>query len=132
MRILTLDFGGVHEMNFELGEINIISTNIEKSLNFYRDILGFEVTEKEGEAVHLRGAGHIFLILPFAKTDVNSEKYCEKSQVSFDLYLEDVESAYNYFKEKNIRIEQDLNKSKDCFFIRDPDGLVIEIMRKDI
>ena len=44
-------------MRFRMGETNIICTDLERSLHFYRDLLGFEALEPEGPAWHLECDG---------------------------------------------------------------------------
>ena len=45
-------------MNFKLGEINIICTDVEASLRFYRDVLGFTPTTDEEGFYHLQFGGN--------------------------------------------------------------------------
>ena len=51
---------------FSIGEINVICTDIEESLYFYRDILGFSVVEQEDETWHLACGKQSVLLLPVA------------------------------------------------------------------
>ena len=114
--------------DFQFGEINIVCTDIDKSLKFYTDVLQFKLSSENDGAIQLVGVGQKFLLVPIAFKKVTDEPYCSKAQISFDLYVKDIKKAYNYFKEKNVKFEKDLTEGKDHFFIRDPDGLVIEIM----
>ena len=41
-------------MEFRAGEINIICTDVEKSLKFYRDVLGFTPEQDEEGFYHLK------------------------------------------------------------------------------
>ncbi|NQU04702.1 MAG: VOC family protein [Calditrichaeota bacterium] len=115
-------------MQFKPGEINIICTDIERSLGFYRDLLGFETVSVEDGAWHLKCDGTPFLLLPFAKSIPDRKPYCEQPAVSFDLRVEDVKAAYDFFKENKVEFEKEPESEGAYFFIRDPDGLVIEIV----
>ena len=116
-------------MQFKPGEINIICSNLERSLAFYRDLLGFEVVSIEDGAWHLKCGGVPFLLLPFAKTTPDRKPYCQEPAVSFDLVVEDLGLAYEFFKGNNVEFEMEPESEGSYFFIRDPDGLVIEIVR---
>jgi len=98
-------------------------------LTFYRDLLGFEVVSEEGGAIHLKCGGALFLLLPFARTILDRKPYCEEPAVTFDLHVEDLNAAFDYFKENSVEFEKEPESDGDYFFIRDPDGLVIEIVK---
>lgn len=115
-------------MKFSAGEINIICTDLERSLAFYRDILGFTLAEREGIACRLRCDDTFFLLLPVAKSQSASEPYCSKPTVSFDLMVDDIEKANMYFKNCEVEFELEWEQGSSRFFVRDPDGLVIEII----
>ncbi|MBT7616643.1 MAG: hypothetical protein HN590_05090 [Calditrichaeota bacterium] len=48
--------------------------------------------------------------------------------MSFDLLVEDAKAAFDFFKEHSVEFEMELEPNGSYFFIRDPDGLVIEIV----
>jgi len=116
-------------MKFSLGEINIFVSDLERSLAFYCDVLGFENLGEDRGAVHLKGAGHAFLLLPFASADASPPKYGARPSVSFDLEVSDIEKAYAYFRDAKVAFERNLEPGGDHFFVRDPDGTVIEIVQ---
>ncbi len=115
-------------MKFKVGEINIICTDIERSMTFYRDLLGFEVLSEEDGAWHLLCGGVAFLLLPVAMNASDKKPYCVEPGVSFDLMVQDIQIAFNYFKDNDVEFEMELKEDCSYFFIRDPDGLVIEIV----
>ena len=115
-------------MQFKLGEINIVCTNLDESLKFYQDVLGFiSKRDKEG-FFHLRCGDQMFLLLPEAKERSFVTPYCDKAEFSLDLIVKDLKKAYNYFKDKNVSIAQDWHENAQMFVIQDPDGLHIEII----
>jgi len=115
-------------MQFKVGEINIICTDIERSMRFYRELLGFEVMSEEEGAWHMQCGGIPFLLLPLAKSTPDRKPYCAEPTVSFDLLVEDIQATFDYFKENKVEFEMDPEPDGSYFFIRDPDGLVIEIV----
>ena len=115
-------------MKFKTGEINIICSDLERSLVFYRDILGFTLIKQEGIACRLRCDNTHFLLLPVANSSRPREPYCSKPIISIDLLVDDIEKAYIYLKENNVAFEAEWKPGSSRFFIRDSDGLIIEII----
>lgn len=110
-----------------LGEINIICTSIERSRAFYCGLLGFEALEFEGtEALHLKLGEQKFLLLAVAKEQRHDEKYCTRAAIGFDLNVPDLLSLVEKLKAAGVAFEREL-KDGYCF-VRDPDGLVIEML----
>jgi len=119
--------GGEGYMKFEPGETNIICTNIENSFTFYKDVLGFEFVEKEGIATRLRNGNHMYLLLPAAKSPGEIEPYCSKPEYSIDLLTDNLKEAVKHLKAGNVAI---IKQDEYSAIIRDPDGLVIEVIQK--
>ncbi len=117
-------------MKFKTGEINIICTNLERSLTFYRDVLGFVFVEQEGIACRLKCGDMYVLLLPVANSPHPREPYCSTATISFDLIVENIEDAFKYLQENNVDIETEWKPGSSRFFIRDPDGLVLEVIEK--
>lgn len=113
-------------MVFKSGETNIICTNIENSLKFYKNILGFEFVEKEGIAIRLRNGDNKFLLLPVAKSPRISAPYCTTPEYSLDLLVNSLPDAIAHLKSHNIVPEK---QDEYSAIIRDPDGLVIEVIQ---
>jgi catechol 2,3-dioxygenase-like lactoylglutathione lyase family enzyme len=115
-------------MKFTPGEINIICTNIEESLHFYRDLLGFEVLEEEDGCYHLRCSAHLFLLLPVASGSAKIVPYCSIPTFSVDLMTPDLQAAYQYIESQGVQFERHWTPGARSFIIRDPDGLIWEII----
>jgi len=113
----------------QIGEINVICTNLEQSLIFYRDVLGFNVMGEEEGAVHLSCGNHAFLLLPIAKTRRELKPYETVTEFSFDLLVNDLKSASDYLKSKNVSFDKMYKEGESYAVIRDPDGLAIEIVQ---
>jgi catechol 2,3-dioxygenase-like lactoylglutathione lyase family enzyme len=94
------------ELTFTSGETNIICLDLERSLRFHRDILGFQVIEREGPAaVHMRCDEQPFSLLAVAKSPLNEIEYCEVPTISFDLLVRDIKEAVSYFENHGVEFE---------------------------
>ncbi len=101
-------------------------TDITKSLDFYQNKLGFELTftwkEPVEYAVLKRGDVSIHLT---QKQNTNTPL---KLHNSLYIFVHDVEQVYEEFISKNVRIKNELN-SRDYgmndFDIADPDGYML-------
>lgn len=115
-------------MKFSFGEINVLCTDRARSLAFYRDVLGLEVESEEGTAVHLRGLGQAFLLLPEASETPTPAPYGTRATLSFDLVVADLAEARAHFEGLGVPCEG--GEAGAGFFVaRDPDGLAIEIVQ---
>ena len=115
-------------IQFRVGETNILCTDLNRSLRFYRDTLGFEEVEREGQAVRLRLGSAVVLLLPIAKNVAADVPYGDTATVSFDLLVDDIAAAVEHLRKNDVRFAKDWNAGDDSTFIRDPDGLVIELI----
>ncbi len=100
-------------------------TNLEKSRDFYRDVVGLVVTEETDDTIYLRGleeAAHHSLVL---------EQAPDAKAVAIGLRVRtdaDIDAAAKYFEEINIpnhRIERDHQGPTLRF--RDPVGTLMEL-----
>lgn len=115
-------------MQFEPGEINIICTDLDASLTFYRDILGFISTTDDDGFYHLLCGDRQYLLLPIASAAMPFGEYTTSSQFSMDLVVADLKATYDYLKHHNVHIAMDYQEGKRNFVICDPDGLHWEII----
>ena len=115
-------------MHFHIGEINIICTDIQRSLHFYHEVIGFALVEEEGDAYHLRAGEAAILLLPAASGVAPDGPYCSYATFSIDLVVEDAREAARYLREQGVFFERDWEPNQVNFFIRDPDGLVLEVI----
>jgi catechol 2,3-dioxygenase-like lactoylglutathione lyase family enzyme len=114
-------------MKFRLGEINVVCRELAPSLAFYRDVLGFEVVGEEDGAVHMRGLGLAFLLLPVAREAPGPSAYGTCATFSFDLVVQDLGEARTYFEGCGVSCTGEA--SAGFFVVRDPDGLAIEVVQ---
>ena len=89
--------------------------------------------EEEDGCYHLRCSTHLFLLLPVAGTAAEIVPYCSTPTFSVDLVTSDIEATFNYMERQHVQFERRWELGKRSFIIRDPDGLIWEIIaeRKD-
>lgn len=115
-------------MQFSPGEINIICTQLDRSLAFYRDVLGYRVIGEENGAVRLALGERLLLLLPLASAPALELPYCERAAVTFDLLTDDLEAAARYLANCLVQFEKPWTLGDDYIVIKDPDGLRIEVV----
>lgn len=115
-------------MKFKFGEINIICKDLKYSLYFYSHILNFKMIERDNGAIRLKCDHQYVLLLPVAEEPLNPLPYCQQPAISFDLQVEDLKATVEYLKSYDIVFEKEWEAGCDSIHIRDPDGLVIEIL----
>ena len=116
-------------MTFRLGPVNVICTSLERSLAFYRDVLGFELAEREEGFARLQCGDRALYLLEAEGAEPQSTPYCQVAAFSLDLEVEDIEAAFAHFQACGARFARELEPGGDSFFVMDPDGLVLEVVR---
>ena len=114
----------------EIGEINIICSDAQRSLRFYRDVLGFDMVEEEAGAYRLRCGATTFLLLPIAGPSPPRHPYCSVPEFSIDLMVEDIRTAHSQFVEIGAEFASKWKPGDRRFHVRDPDGLVFEVIEQ--
>lgn len=118
------------DIRFTPGEINVICTDLERSLSFYQDVLGFEVVEREGPAaVHMRCGDLPFLLLAVSGSPLPSVSYGDIPTISFDLIVQDITETVLHLQSCAVVFESLWRPGDSHVFIKDPDGLVIEVIK---
>jgi catechol 2,3-dioxygenase-like lactoylglutathione lyase family enzyme len=112
-----------------VGEINIICTDLERSIKFYRDVLGFEVREQEPLACHMRCGQTDFLLLAIAQSKPPNLPYGQTPGFSIDLMVDDLAAVVAHFKAQQVEFVSEWAANEKRVFIRDPDGLVFEVIQ---
>ena len=132
-------------------------SDIDRSLAFFRDALGFEVTSKgprspsliqaitgvEGAEVliaYVRGPGHSIELIEYIKTETRSSvrpQPCDTG-ISHNAYdVDDIDAAIKAARDHSVEpigpvvaIDQGPNRGSRVAYLRDPDGISIEFIEK--
>jgi catechol 2,3-dioxygenase-like lactoylglutathione lyase family enzyme len=114
-------------MEFRPGEINIICSNLDRSVAFYTEVLDFQMLEREEPFAHLMCGAQSFLLLAVTNPK-DAPPYCSEPTISVDLYVDDIDAAVAHFEEMQVTIAREYDPEQKSIFIRDPDGLVFEVI----
>ena len=109
------------------GEINVLCTDLERSLGFYRDALGLEELEREAGAVRLRLGPITVLLLPIAASTRKADRYGSESGISFDVVVPDVDAAIEALEAAGGQ-RIDVIDDGAGWAVADPDGTIIEVI----
>jgi len=111
-----------------IGEINVLCTDLDRSLHFYRDLLGLELVEEGEDGVYLGLGSTLLLLLPVATLETDRLPYGEQAVVSFDIYVPNLADEVARLGEAGVQFAEDCHTEDGYCLIRDPDGLVIELL----
>lgn len=132
-------------------------SDIDRSLAFFRDALGFEVTSKgprspsliqaitgvEGAEVliaYVRGPGHSIELIEYIKPETRNSvrpQPCDTgfSHIAYD--VDDIDAAIKAARDHSVEpigpvvaIDQGPNRGSRVAYLRDPDGITIEFIEK--
>jgi catechol 2,3-dioxygenase-like lactoylglutathione lyase family enzyme len=119
-----------------IDHVEIVPSNVEKTLDYYQNILGFELKGRvQVNAPPMKEV--IYLMLGDTKIEIiSAERPAMKSEEAYQvgyraiaLEVEDMGNAVGYLREKGIEMARgpvDLGTSVRGE-IRDPDGLTVEL-----
>ena len=112
----------------ELVELKV--TNLENSLTFYQEVVGFKVLEKTATKALLTADGQTALLSIEQPTDIIPTQQKTTGLYHFALLLptrEDLGAVLRHFAETNIRIGAGDHLVSEALYLNDPDGNGIEI-----
>ncbi|MBM7838662.1 catechol 2,3-dioxygenase [Alkalihalobacillus xiaoxiensis] len=122
----------IHEDSF-LGEVTLIVKNIERSLDFYTETLGFQFSMiRPGEAVLFSNTETPLLILKEDKQAIEVPPNTYLGLYHFALLYPDRQSLGAQLKkllELNVRIGGADHSVSEAIYLNDPDGNGIELYR---
>jgi catechol 2,3-dioxygenase-like lactoylglutathione lyase family enzyme len=132
-------------------------SDLDRSLAFFRDALGFEVTSKgprspsliqaitgvEGAEVliaYVRGPGHSIELIEYIEPETRSSvrpRPCDTgfSHIAYD--VDNIDAAIQAARDHSVEpigpvvaIDQGPNRGSRVAYLRDPDGITIEFIEK--
>jgi lactoylglutathione lyase len=110
-----------------LGSVIIAVSNLEKSVQFYNEIIGLPIKNKRGDWAELGRDGATVILHP-ASTSINTGTSIENGIV-IGLVVGDVDSAVQELKSKKITIYREITlhkAGKNCIVL-DPDKYMISL-----
>ena len=119
-----------------IDHVEIIPTDINKTIEFYVSILGFKIKERfpiptapMKEIAYLTLGDTVIELISVESPAENPQKQWELGYRAIAIEVEDMNSAINYLKDKGIPITWgpvSTGKGKRAE-IQDPDGFLIEL-----
>ena len=102
------------------GHIEIFATDPLRSLEFYQEVLGFEVTTiQAGPSVWL-SQGKLEILLRPGQPPLAAARY-EQGAIGIVLYTENLEEQLEVLKERGLEFKGAVDSDK-CYTFTDPDG----------
>jgi len=119
-----------------IDHIEIIPSDLERSISFYSDILNFKIKSRHKvgmepleEVVYLQLGDTMLEIMKVRQPATSPDEQWHIGYRMMAIEVEDMDKAVEYFKSNNVEISWgpvDLRGSKRAE-IKDPDGLSIEL-----
>jgi catechol 2,3-dioxygenase-like lactoylglutathione lyase family enzyme len=131
--------------------------NLERSLTFYRNLLGLEVvTQQEGTAPYLStmtgfpachlkvaflrapGSDHLFELIEYVNPQGTPAvtPTCNPGSAHIAFLVDDLQACYKRLKEQGVRFRSEpvsitagRHKGGYALYMLDPDGLTVELMQ---
>jgi catechol 2,3-dioxygenase-like lactoylglutathione lyase family enzyme len=113
-----------------IGALNIVCTDLARSLRFYAELLGFALVEREEWFAQLRCGEREVTLLAVAKEPVLPGRYCQRPSLSFDLMVGDLAAELARLRAAGVALADGPAPNDQRAFIADPDGLVIELIQE--
>jgi glyoxylase I family protein len=120
----------------KIDHIEIVPTDINRTIEFYVSVLGFKIRERfpvpmapMKEIVYLELGGTVIELISVETPAAEPRKQWEVGYRAIAIEVEDMDSTVNYLKSKGITITWGpvaTGRSKRAE-IQDPDGLPIEL-----
>ena len=132
---------------FELHHCGLSVVDLDQSMSFYCDVLGFEadtVTEvnEDFKIVHMKKGGsyiELFWLRGSAALPEHAARLNDDLAVIGTKHMafitEDIFAMHGWLVEKNVQVESEVmtnNEDYNYFFFKDPNGILLEMVeRKD-
>ena len=110
-----------------LGHFEIFVADPVGSLPFYRDALGFDLVEIQGDRFVWLQSGHVLLLLRPGANEAPAETY-QRAPIALVLYATSLVEATGRLAEHGVEIAGD--DGPGCLTFRDPDGHWIQLVEQ--
>lgn len=119
-----------HEPITFVGQVNLKVQNLERSLAFYEEVIGFKVLEQTGQKANLTADGKTILLSIEQPIDVLPKQGRTTGLYHFALLLperSDLAEIVQHFTEIGLRFGSSDHLVSEALYLSDPDGNGIEI-----
>lgn len=113
-----------------VGQVNLKVQNIERSIAFYKEVIGFKVLEQSGKTANLTADGKTVLLSIEQPDDVVPKQGRTTGLYHFALLLPkrtDLARIVQHFMEIGIQLGSSDHLVSEALYLSDPDGNGIEI-----
>ncbi|MBM7694082.1 catechol 2,3-dioxygenase [Peribacillus deserti] len=118
------------ESNIYVGEVNLKVTNLERSLRFYQEVIGFQIVEQSERKAKLSANGKTVLLSIEQPENVTAKERNTTGLYHFALLLpnrSDLADIVNHFVKIGLPIGSSDHLVSEALYFSDPDGNGIEI-----
>ncbi|MFA6984096.1 MAG: VOC family protein [Sedimentibacter sp.] len=131
-------------MKFGFDHLAITVSNLQQSIRFYRDVLGFKVLgqliQDDGNFIIVyldMGNNKVLELFNFTEKGEPITTYNDKNIgiKHFAFKVDDVDETYRYLKAKNVEFTMEPTDAEGgvrIAFFKDPDGILIEIIQGEL
>lgn len=120
----------------KIDHIEIVPSDIDKTINFYTETLGFKIQRRWKieaspleEVAFLELNGSVIELFSIKGPAAMSTEQWQVGCRRIALEVEDMEKAVEYLKARGVAVSQGAGSSKRAE-IKDPDGLSIELLQR--
>ena len=108
----------------KVGNVILAVKDLEKSVNFYHNILGMPIKNTRSIWIDLGQSGALLSLRP-----ASAELSIPNDMIMIGFVIGDVESAVNELKSKNVNVDREIQtrEAGKNAIIRDPDGYMISL-----
>jgi catechol 2,3-dioxygenase-like lactoylglutathione lyase family enzyme len=104
----------------KFGHIEILAKDVMQSVDFYQNVLGFEVTVEQGPHLVWLQKGELEILIRPGVAGNTSDKY-EQARTGFVLYTDDVYKKKTELEARGLEFRGTVD-SERCFTFTDPNG----------
>ncbi|KML34990.1 VOC family protein [Rossellomorea marisflavi] len=124
---------GFHESpNTYVGNVTIKVTDLERSLSFYKEVIGFDVLEHGGHRAVLTADGKVPLLTIIQPEGVQAKQGRTTGLYHFAILLpsrKELGKSLHHLLASNIQLGSGDHEVSEALYLSDPDGNGIEIYR---
>lgn len=113
-----------------VGQVNLKVQNLERSLAFYREVIGFEVVDQTGSSANLTADGKTVLLSIQQSNNLIPKQGKTTGLYHYALLLpkrSDLAEIVQHFREIGLRFGSSDHLVSEALYLSDPDGNGIEI-----